>query len=393
MPTGGENTILARYFELPRSQPPLNCSRSLQPALNQQPSPCDSCSQLRRPKVVRISHIFSRSLAVLLLLCVSALATGAQTASDQPSTPVPQPTPSVVLPQEKTAAPVAGQTELYCAGFIQYAPAPLNPEIVGGEQEQEQRIYNEGDYVYINAGSQQGINVGQEFSIVRPRGQVTSKLSTKKGWLGVFMVDVGQVRVVSVKERVSVALITNSCETVLLGDLLRQINNRVATTERPKAALDRFANPSGKQRGRIVLARDGREYLTTNQIVFIDLGAEDNVKAGDYLTVYRPVGTGNVTRVENEEIARSQSFGFESERYRGGKFSNQSQRTKDYSNTPGVFFKNEPMTTTEIRKRRPSLPRKIVGEMVILNVQTRTATAVITRIAEEINPGDFVEVQ
>jgi hypothetical protein len=298
-----------------------------------------------------------------------------------------------MVPQVKAAGPVASRTELYCAGFIQYAPAPLNPEIVGAEQEQEQRVYSEGDYVYINAGSQQGVSVGQEFAIVRPRGRVTSKFTNKKGWLGVFTLDVGHLRVVSVKERASVALITDSCETVLQGDLLRQINNRVATTERPRVELDRFANPTGKQRGRIVLARDGREYLTTNQIVFIDLGAEDNVRAGDYLTVYRPVGSGNVTRMENEEIARSQSSGFESDRFKGGKFSIQSQRTKDYSNTPGVFFKDEPMTTTEIKKRRPSLPRKIVGEMVILNVQTRTATAVITRIAEEINTGDFVEVQ
>ena len=342
---------------------------------------------------MRISHIFSRSFVVLFLLCVSVLATSAQTTSDQTSAPVPQPTPSVMVPQVKAAGPVASRTELYCAGFIQYAPAPINPEIVGAEQEQEQRIYSEGDYVYINTGSQQGVSVGQEFAIVRPRGRVTSKFSSKKGWLGVFTLDVGRLRVVSVKERASVALITDSCETVLQGDLLRQINNRAATTERPRVELDRFANPSGKQRGRIVLARDGREFLTTNQIVFIDLGAEDNVKAGDYLTVYRPVGSGNVTRMENEEIARSQSSGFESDRYKGGKFSILSQRTKDYSNTPGVFFKNEPMTSTEIKKRRPSLPRKIVGEMVILNVQTRTATAVITRIAEEINTGDFVEVQ
>jgi hypothetical protein len=39
------------------------------------------------------------------------------------------------------------------------------------------------------------------------------------------------------------------------------------------------------------------------------------------------------------------------------------------------------------------MPRKIVGEMVVLNVQARTATAVITRVAQEIHTGDFVEVK
>jgi hypothetical protein len=207
------------------------------------------------------------------------------------------------------------------------------------------------------------------------------------------MQEMGRLQVINVKDRVSVALITNSCEIVLLGDLLRQVSNRVAPLARPEVALDRFADPSGKQRGRIVMARDQREMLTRNHVVYIDLGAEDNVRAGDYLTIYRPVGTGNVTRVENEEIARSRSGGFESERFGGGQFSMQSQRTKDYSNTPGLFFKDEPVTTREIKRHRPPLPRKIVGEMVILNVQTRTATAIITRMAQEIHTGDFVEVQ
>ncbi|HKR02109.1 MAG TPA: hypothetical protein VJT09_15625 [Pyrinomonadaceae bacterium] len=339
---------------------------------------------------MRISQILSRGLAALLLLCAFSFAS---VLNAQTSAPAPEPTPTVVLPQERAAAPVAGWTNLYCAGYVQYAPAPLGPEIVGAEQEQEQRTFVEGDFIFINAGAQQGIKVGQEFQIVRPRGQFSSKFTTKKGWLGVYMQELGRLRVTDVKERVSVAVITNSCETVLLGDLLRDINNRVAPIERADVFLDRFAEPTGKQRGRIVMARDAREFLTKNQIVYIDLGAEDNVKAGDYLTVYRPAGGGNVTRIENEEIARSQSGGFESDRYRGGKFSIQSQRTKDYSNTPGLFFKNEPVTTREIKRHRPPVPRKVVGEMVILNVQTRTATAIITRVAQEIHTGDFVELQ
>lgn len=344
---------------------------------------------------MRISHFLSRSLAALFLLCVCALTntTSAQTAGNQASAPTPQPTPMLVMPQGKAAGAVAGRTDTYCAGYVQYAPAPINPEIVGGEQEQERRAYVEGDYVFINAGAQQGISVGQEFAIVRPRGQMSSPFTKKKGWLGVYMLELGQLRVTNVKERVSVAVITNSCETALLGDLLRQVNNRVAPLERSEVALDRFADPTGKQNGRIVMSRDAREFLTKNQIVYIDLGAEDSVKAGDYLTIYRPAGSGNVTRVDNEEIARSQSGGFESDRYRGGKFSSQSQRSKDYSNTPGLFFKNEPVTTREIKRHRPMVPRKIVGEMVILSVQTRTATAIITRVAQEIHTGDFVEVQ
>ncbi|HKQ51924.1 MAG TPA: hypothetical protein VJT74_06130, partial [Pyrinomonadaceae bacterium] len=276
---------------------------------------------------MRTSHLLSRSLSALFLLCALTLGVRAQTANEQAAAPAPQPTPAVIAPQERVASVVAGRTDLYCAGYVQYAPAPVGPEIVGGEQEQEQRTYVEGDIVYINAGSDQGVRVGQEYQIVRPRGRMTSKFTTKKGYLGVFMLELGQLRVTNVKERVSVAVITNSCETILLGDLLRQPNNRVAPLERSEVVLDRFADPTGKQRGRIIMARDAREAVSRNHVVYIDLCAEDNVKAGDYLTIYRPAGTGNLVDVENEEIAIARSSGFGSEKFDGGKFSNQSQRT------------------------------------------------------------------
>ena len=37
--------------------------------------------------------------------------------------------------------------------------------------------------------------------------------------------------------------------------------------------------------------------------------------------------------------------------------------------------------------------RKVVGEAVVLNVKEKTATVVITRNAQEIHPGDGVEIQ
>ncbi|HEX8422131.1 MAG TPA: hypothetical protein VF634_01905, partial [Pyrinomonadaceae bacterium] len=83
-------------------------------------------------------------------------------------------------------------------------------------------------------------------------------------------------------------------------------------------------------------------------------------------------------------------YGFESERFRGGKFSIKSQRVQN----PSRNDIHGPMVTThKIERSRPPMPRKIVGELVVLNVQARTATAVITRVAQEVHTGDFVEVK
>ena len=182
---------------------------------------------------------------------------------------------------------------------------------------------------------------------------------------------------------------------ILLGDLLSPVPDRESPLQRADGNLDRYADPSGKQTGRLMMAKDSREMVTRNDIVYIDLGSEDQINRGDYLTVYRPLGTGNITRVDNEEMARNRATGFQSDRFRGGGFSNQATRAKDstaFVNAEGRY-RYRPITTREVKKNRPPMPRKIVGEMVVIDVQRRTATAIITRVVAEVHTGDWVEIQ
>ena len=267
---------------------------------------------------------------------------------------------------------------------------PSNPiEIVGGEQEQEQYVYSQGDVIYINQGSQHGIRVGQEFSVIRPRGMFRSTFSRKHGFLGNYVQEVGQVHITEVREQTSVAIVTTSCEVMLLGDVLVGVEQRVSPLQRAEVPFERFRDPNGKPQGRIVLARDLQEMVTRGQIVYIDLGWEDSVKPGDYLTIFRPSGTGGVTRFREEEVTATGNNGFGSERYHGGPFSNQAQRNQ-YPNTEPY---GPMITTAKVKRHRPPVPRKVVGEMVILGVQERTATAIITRVAQEVHTGDYVEIQ
>lgn len=340
---------------------------------------------------MKSKHLSFVGLLALTIIC------GLQSLAQDTATPAaPQATPAPTPPTEvtgdtsigdKTRRRVALGNNLYCAGYIQTLPAYSTLEVVGGEQEQENRVYSQGDYVYLGSGAQQNVKVGERYTVTRPRGGVRSVWSKKK-YLGVYVQEVGTVRIVNVKpDGAAVGLIERSCETVLLGDLLIARTDRVVPDQREEVPLDRFADPSGKATGRIVLARDNQEVLTRDQIVYIDLGSEDGVKIGDYLTVHRPLGKGNITRFDDEEIVRPTDYGYESLRYRGGKFSNQAPRKKGTEADQGI------QTTPGAKKRRPAGLRKIVGEMVIINVQERTATAVITRTAQEILTGDYVEVQ
>ena len=307
----------------------------------------------------------------------------------------PAATPQVVMPVSGQPLRVAGKSSLYCAGYIRYQRLPGMPEIVGAEEEQEQRTYADGDIVYLNAGSQQGIKEGQNFQIIRPRGDVKGVHKQKKGFLGTYIQEIGQLQVFKVRENTSAAQITFTCDAALLGDLLAPVPDRESPLQRAEEDLDRFAEPTNKQNGILMMAKDSREMVTRNDIVYIDLGSEDQIKQGDYLTIYRPLGTGNVTRVDNEESARNRATGFQSNRYRGGGFSNQATRAKDstaFRDTEGRY-RYRPITSREVKRHRPLMPRKIVGELVIIDVQTRTATAIITRVASEVHTGDWVEIQ
>ena len=224
------------------------------------------------------------------------------------------------------------------------------------------------------------------YAVIRPRGQVETRWSRKRN-LGFYVQEVGALEVIKVKNEVSVVRVKNSCDNLLLGDLLQPIQQRTSPTFQTKTALDVFGEPTGKASGRIFMARDGREMLGREQIVYIDLGAEDRVSVGDYLTVYRPLGKGNLFVNHEDESIEARVGDFQSEEYRGGKFSNQAARKQ------GDQARGKVVTTEKAKEDRPQGLRKVVGEIVILNVREKTATAIITRTAQEIHTGDMVELQ
>lgn len=293
---------------------------------------------------------------------------------------------TLVTSQKNKEMSVAGANNLYCAGYVESGTVNTSNKIVGAENEQEQYIYSQGNNVYINIGSNKGVQVGDMFAVIRPRGQVKTRW-TKKNSLGFYVQEVGALEVISVKSEVSVARVKTSCDNILLGDLLQPIQSRTSPMFQQRPALDVFADFSGRARGRIFMARDGIELIGREQIVYIDLGAEDGVKTGDYLTVYRPLGKGGVVPYFQKESVSARDEGYQSDEFRGGKFSNQAARKK------GDKARGRVTTTADAKEDRPSGLRKVVGELVILNVNGKTATAMVVRTAQEIHTGDWVELQ
>lgn len=323
--------------------------------------------------------VYLKNLGKLIFVfLISAATVFAQT--------VPAPTPTLNVDQTRKPYPIATGNNLYCAGFVQTAPVDTSSQIVGAENEQDAHIFGENDNVYITLGANKGVQVGDMFSVIRPRGQVKTYWSRKKD-LGFYVQEVGALEVIRVKAEVAIARVKTSCDNLLLADLVQPMQPRTSPIGEQRAALDRFGDPSGKASGRIFMARDGQEMVGTEQVVYIDLGAEDNVQVGDYLTVYRPLGEGNISKRVIRETVDAREGGFQSERYRGGKFSNQTARKS------GEQARGRVITTERVKRDRPQGLRKNVAELVILNVKEKTATAMIVRSVQEVHTGDQVELQ
>lgn len=302
--------------------------------------------------------------------------------------------PTLTIVQSPRPMSVAGTNNLYCAGYVQTAPlgvpssgnADRASEVVGSYDEQDRWHNSEGDLLVINGGADKGVKAGDLYSVVRPKGEVHSRW-TKKGRLGYYVQELGVLEVVSVKPDVSWARLRTTCDTVLSGDLLMPFQPRTSPVYESSPRMNLFADQSGKASGRIFLARDLQEVLTRDNIVYVDLGSEDNVAAGDRLTIYRTLGKGNLFTNDWKDSVNAREPNFQSDKYSGGDFSSQAPR-RSGSEAGGHL-----VSTEDTNKKRPDGVRKVVGEAVVLNVKERTATVVITRTAQEIHTGDWVEVQ
>lgn len=317
-----------------------------------------------------------RSTLPFLMILMFALAAVSQR---------PDATPIPVLEAAKRSMSVAGWNNLYCAGFVQTAAIGTENRVIGAQDEADGYHYSQNNFLYINMGANRGVNLGDVFVVVRPRGDVDTKWSRKND-LGFYVQEVGALEVIDVKREVSVARVKTSCDTLLLGDLVQRVPPRTSPLTEQLQPLDRFGDPSGKATGRVLFARDNQEMITRDQIAYVDLGADDNVSVGDRLTIFRPIEKGNLFNMPDRESISSRDYGFKSQAYSGGTFSNQSPRRS------GETAGGSEVTTAKARQGRPFL-RKVVGEAVVLNVKEKTATVVITRTAQEIHTGDWVEIK
>lgn len=272
-------------------------------------------------------------------------------------------------PAENANAPAAGPTgqvsytKVYCSGFVKDAKVPDDARLVSGEQISYKVIFSQGERVYLNQGSDKGVRVGDRFVVVRAtqdpstewfRGQF--KLTKA---MGILYEDLGQVKVVSVLPKTSIAEVTFACDYMQRGDIVRPFEERPVPPFKDLGTFDHFAPVSGKPVGMMVTSIDFQQSEGQGSTVYVNLGAAQGMKVGDYVRFFRYQG-------KMDEYA-PQTRGYQTELYGFG--------------------------SSPVRYQGKDLPREVLGEGIVLNASRNGSAVLITFSSADIYTGDNVEIE
>jgi len=263
---------------------------------------------------------------------------------------------------QKANQPDASQVN--CAGFFTDQKVGGQIHIASGEESVIQLTFNSGDYVHINRGMNQGVKEGDLFSVARQEGDPDRiawfkwQLKLLKA-MGDPYVDLGQIKVVKVQPKTSIAQVTFSCMPMQRGDIVLPYQPRPVGPFKDPGKFDFFAPVSGKPVAMVVTSKDWAQSMGQNNTIYVNLGAAQGVKLGDYFRIFRYQGT-RAEAAPTEKDYQFKLFGFGS--------------------APQRYEWND-------------LPREVLGEGIVLNVSKNSSTVLITYARREVYAGDYIEVE
>jgi LysM repeat protein len=235
--------------------------------------------------------------------------------------------------------PLGGEADIFCYGYIGDPDEPM-PNSVASFEDVETK-YLPGakrqdmgaavpDIIFIDGGTSSGIVAGETYIIVS-RGELVTNPHTK-AVIGRQYGYQAQVKILCATETRATAIVSQSCQDIRVGDRLKPLPSVPIPLVRIAALPTVCDPPSGRTTGFIVKAKDYEYILGEGSLVEVNLGKDEMVQPGDFLTVFRD------------------------------------------STVPGA-------------------PRQLLGEIGVLTAENHTATAKIVRMRYSMEVGDRVELK
>jgi hypothetical protein len=309
-----------------------------------------------------------------LLVLLLATAGWAQSGADANSAEAPQGTSptSASFPTERVQTPT--YADLYCAGFINKHTLPDANFVAGGLQTPTTTKFTRGDMIYLKGS---GYSTGAEYEIVRALRDVNEyemyhgekKLLKETGQP---YEEVGRIKIVDTRDKAAIGLIEYACDGINPGDTAIPFAEKQMVTFHTPIRFDRFLPASGKLSGRIVMGKDFDSQLATGHKLYINVGANQGVKVGDFFRAVRSYEADLNDPVDSLSFKAAIA---------------EDTQVKTPSVDPHMFTKsNGPVIHVR------DLPRRAVGEIVIIGVTPTTATGMVVFALEDLHSGDGVEL-
>lgn len=315
-----------------------------------------------------------KKTGLLLLLCLTVAAAAQQADSTSADQAAPQNTEVTTrtFPIERVQTPT--NADLYCGGFVSKQLMPNANFVAGGLESPNSTKFATNDAIFL-AG--QGYQVGQKYEIVRElvdpnRYELFAGQHSMLKAMGQPYSELGWVRIVDTRGKMAVGHVEFSCETIVPGDYLVPFTEKPAIAFHMPERFDRFLPSNGGASGRIVLAKDFDLLLGTGAKVYMNVGANQGVKIGDYFRAVRSY------EADLRDPVDSLSF----------KASTSEDTQKYPPSIEGHMFTK----TKGPSIRVADMPRRAIGEVVVINTTPTTATGMIVFALEDMHVGDNVEL-
>ena len=308
----------------------------------------------------------------VLLLATAAWAQTGSDATGTVETPSGTAPTSASFPTERIPTPT--YADLYCAGFISKQLLPDANYVAGGLETPTTTKFTRGDIVYLHGG---GYATGAEYEIVRALRDVNeyemfpgqAKLLKETGQP---YEEVGRVKIIDTRSKAAIGQIEYACDGVSPGDTTIPFAEKQTLGFHSPARFDRFLPASGKVSGRIVMAKDFDSQLGTGHKVYINVGANQGVKIGDFFRAVRSYEADLKDPVDS--LSFRSAIGEDTQK----KVPSFDPQLLEKENGPVIHVRD--------------LPRRAVGEILIIGVTNTTATGMVVFSMEDVHAGDGVEL-
>ena len=182
--------------------------------------------------------------------------------------PVSRPAASASIPLEQLCGPHAELTR------------PAMKMRVAAGSERVKTTYGPSEHLVINAGNAHGIRTGQRYLVRRVIDDQFAVAAIGEKSYSIHTA--GWVTIVDTLEETSVAVISEACDAVEIGDYLDPF-----ILPGPAPAPPVVSQPDYSRPARVILGDERRQLGGENTIMVMDRGSDHGLRIGQPLTVFR----------------------------------------------------------------------------------------------------------